>query len=67
MKAEQLSMYAFFTDILRRESAAEDGLFYRYDAGSDQRIASVQPMIERLSKPEQGRHFRFAYRAPKRY
>ena len=43
---------------------AEDGLFYRYDSGSDQRIQSVQPMIERLSKPEQGRHFRFAYRAP---
>ena len=43
---------------------AEDGLFYRYDAGSDQRIMSVQPMIERLSKPEQGRPFRFAYRAP---
>ena len=43
---------------------AEDGLFYRYDAGSDQRIQSVQPMIERLSKPEQGRPFRFAYRAP---
>ena len=45
---------------------AEDGLFYRYDSGSDQRIQSVQPMIERLSKPEQGRHFRFAYRAPER-
>ena len=43
---------------------AENGLFYRYDAGSDQRIQSVQPMIERLSKPEQGRPFRFAYRAP---
>lgn len=43
---------------------AHDGLFYRYDAGSDQRIQSVQPMIERLSKPEQGRPFRFAYRAP---
>ena len=44
----------------------ENGLFYRYDAGSDQRIQSVQPMIERLSKPEQGRHFRFAYRAPEK-
>ena len=43
---------------------AENGLFYRYDAGSDLRIQSVQPMIERLSKPEEGRHFRFAYRAP---
>jgi hypothetical protein len=43
---------------------AEGELFYRYDAGSDQRIQSVQPMIERLSKPEQGRNFRFAYRAP---
>ena len=45
---------------------AEDGLFYRYDAGSDQRIGTVQPMAERLSKPEQGRHFRFAYRAPEK-
>ena len=43
---------------------AEDGLFYRYDSGSDQRIQSVQPMIERLVKPEQNRYFRFAYRAP---
>ena len=43
---------------------AEDGLFYRYDAGSDQRIQSVQPMIEPIFKPEQGRPFRFAYRAP---
>lgn len=43
---------------------AEDGLFYRYDSGSDQRIQSVQPMIERLIKPEQNRYFRFAYRAP---
>ncbi len=46
---------------------AEDGLFYRYDSGSDQRIQSVQPMIERLSKPEQGRYFRFAYRAPEKH
>ena len=29
MKAEQLSMYAFFTDILRRESAAEAARFAR--------------------------------------
>lgn len=43
---------------------AENGLFYRYDAGSDQRIQSVQPMIEPIFKPEQGRPFRFAYRAP---
>ena len=43
---------------------AENGLFYRYDSGSDQRIRSVQPMIERLIKPEQNRYFRFAYRAP---
>ena len=43
---------------------AHGDLFYRYDSGSDQRIQSIQPMIERLSKPEQGRHFRFAYRAP---
>ena len=43
---------------------AENGLFYRYDAGSDQRIQSVQPMIEQIFKPEQGRPFRFAYRAP---
>ncbi|MBQ5362201.1 MAG: hypothetical protein IIU63_02540, partial [Clostridia bacterium] len=27
MRAEQLSMYAFFTDILRRESAAEAARF----------------------------------------
>ncbi len=43
---------------------AENGLHYRYDAGSDQRIQSVQPMIEQIFKPEQGRPFRFAYRAP---
>ena len=43
---------------------AENGLFYRYDAGSDTRIQSVQPMIEQIFKPEQGRPFRFAYRAP---
>ena len=45
---------------------AENGLFYRYDAGSDQRIQSVQPMVEPIFKPEQGRPFRFAYRAPER-
>ena len=45
---------------------AVNGLFYRYDAGSDQRIQSVQPMIEQIFKPEQGRPFRFAYRAPER-
>lgn len=43
---------------------AENGLFYRYDAGSDQRIQSVQPMVEQIFKPEQGRPFRFAYRSP---
>ncbi len=43
---------------------ATDGLFYRYDAGSDMRIQSVQPMVEPIFKPEQGRPFRFAYRAP---
>ena len=43
---------------------AHDGLYYRYDAGSDLRIQSVQPMVDQLSKPEQGRPFRFAYRAP---
>lgn len=45
---------------------AENGLFYRYDAGSDQRIQSVQPMVEQIFKPEQGRPFRFAYRAPEK-
>ena len=43
---------------------AHDDLYYRYDSGSNERIQSVQPMVERLSKPEQGRNFRFAYRAP---
>lgn len=43
---------------------AEGGLYYRYDAGSNVRIQSVQPMIERLTKPDEGRPFRFAYRAP---
>ncbi len=43
---------------------AENGLCYRYDAGSDMRIQSVQPMVEPIFKPEQGRPFRFAYRAP---
>ena len=36
--------------------------FYRYDAGSDKRIQSVQPSIEILEHPNKG--FRFAYRAP---
>ena len=43
---------------------AHDDLYYRYDSGSNERIQTVQPMVERLSKPEQGRNFRFAYRAP---
>lgn len=43
---------------------AYDGLFYRYDAGSNYRIQYVQPMVERMEKPEQRRFFRFAYRAP---
>ncbi len=42
---------------------AKNGLYYRYDAGSDTRIQSVQPMIEQIFKPERGRPFRFAYRA----
>ncbi len=46
--------------------SAENGLFHRYDAGSDTRIQSVQPMIEQIFKPEQGRPFRFAYRAPEK-
>ena len=41
--------------------AGEDK-FYRYDAGSDKRIQSVQPSIEILEHPNKG--FRFAYRAP---
>ncbi len=41
--------------------AGEDK-FYRYDAGSDKRIQSVQPSVEILEHPNKG--FRFAYRAP---
>ena len=44
--------------------ATQNGQGYRYDAGSDARIQTVQPMEEQIFKPEQGRPFRFAYRAP---
>ena len=36
--------------------------YYRYDAGSNGRLQSVQPSIEPLSYPDM--QFRFAYRAP---
>ena len=41
--------------------SAEDSV-YRYDAGSDVRIQSVQPSCEKIGLPE--KVFRFAYRAP---
>lgn len=42
--------------------AAGEDKFYRYDAGSDKRIQSVQPTAEIIGYPNKA--FRFAYRAP---
>ena len=39
------------------------GYSYRYDAGSDSRIRSVQPSYETIDKSTN--QFRFAYRVPK--
>lgn len=60
--SEIMREYPAHTFIAAGDYISQDDDVYRYDAGSDKRIQSVQPSLEKMGTPE--KDFRFAYRAP---